>query len=247
MSKNDSPIHSLFLEEDEQAGGWLVTYADLVTLLLVFFLLLYSMSTLNLERFKNALASIQVSLNEDRPAAQLIRIAEISQQTNQPFVLERASGLRTEKKDILQDLTEYIEEENLGDHIIYYQSQGRIIIQIRGAVLFGSGQADINRTAFPILGDISTLLEEYADYSINIKGHTDNQPIATAQFPSNWELSAVRATSVLKFFISEGIDARRLTATGYGDLMPLVPNTTPANRAQNRRVEFVLEKQEPWQ
>ena len=82
------------------------------------------------------------------------------------------------------------------------------------------------------------------DYTINIKGHTDNIPISTDIFPSNWELSAIRATTVLKYLISRGLPPDRLTATGYGDVMPLLPNTSEENRAQNRRVEFVLEKKE---
>ena len=88
------------------------------------------------------------------------------------------------------------------------------------------------------------LFMAFPEYTINIKGHTDNIPIATRQFPSNWELSAIRATTVLKHLISRGIAPKRLTATGYGDKIPLEPNTTDANRARNRRVEFVLEKKE---
>ena len=92
---------------------------------------------------------------------------------------------------------------------------------------------------------MTAIAREYPEYTINIKGHTDDIPIATERFPSNWELSAVRATTVLKYLIGKGISARRLTATGYGDSDPLVPNTSDRNRAVNRRVEFVLEKKAP--
>jgi len=84
--------------------------------------------------------------------------------------------------------------------------------------------------------------DDYSEYSVNIKGHTDDRPILTKEFPSNWELSSIRATTVLKYLIQGGIDPGRLTATGYSDLLPLVANDTPENRAINRRVEFVLEK-----
>jgi chemotaxis protein MotB len=111
-------------------------------------------------------------------------------------------------------------------------------------VLFNSGSATLNKNALPILDKIARLLFEYPEYNINIKGHTDNVPISTKQFPSNWDLSAIRATTVLKYLIQKGIKPERLTATGYGDVMPLVPNTSAENRAINRRVEFVQEKTE---
>jgi len=93
-----------------------------------------------------------------------------------------------------------------------------------------------------LLDDIISMVNEYNEYNVNIKGHTDNRPIRTLQFPSNWELSAIRATTVLKFLVDGGVDAKRLTATGYGSKLPLASNTSEKNRAKNRRVEFVLEK-----
>ena len=88
------------------------------------------------------------------------------------------------------------------------------------------------------------MFRDHADYRIAIRGHTDDLGIDTAQFPSNWELSAVRATTVLRYFIGQGIDPERMTATGYADYLPLVENNSVENRARNRRVEFVLEKEE---
>ena len=87
------------------------------------------------------------------------------------------------------------------------------------------------------------MFSDHADYRIAIRGHTDDRNIQTRQFPSNWELSAVRATTVLRFFIQQGIDPQRMTATGYADYIPLVDNDSAENRARNRRVEFVLEKE----
>ena len=94
-----------------------------------------------------------------------------------------------------------------------------------------------------IFANLTFLFRQYADYRIGIRGHTDDLDIETVQFPSNWELSAVRATTVLRYFIEEGIDPERMTATGYADFIPLVNNDSPENRARNRRVEFVLEKE----
>jgi chemotaxis protein MotB len=117
-----------------------------------------------------------------------------------------------------------------------------LVIQIRGQVLFPSGSATLSREAESIMDQIARIVSRYTEYMVNIKGHTDNVPISTAKFDSNWELSALRATSVLKYFIKRGINPLRLTATGYADILPLVPNNSDENRSRNRRVEFVLEK-----
>ena len=127
---------------------------------------------------------------------------------------------------------------------IYLQVlDGKIVIRIHGKLLFPTGSTRLNKRAEPILDDIISILKEYAEYSINIKGHTDNVPISTPQYASNWELSAIRATTVLRYLIKSGVNPKRLTATGFGDMFPRVPNTSEKNRAINRRVEFVLEKE----
>jgi chemotaxis protein MotB len=113
---------------------------------------------------------------------------------------------------------------------------------IKGAVLFESGSVDLNHESYPILDNIVQIVDHYSEYTVNIKGHTDDKSISTSRFPSNWELSAIRATTVLQYLIKKGIDPARLTATGYGDLFPLAPNNSVENRALNRRVEFELAK-----
>lgn len=94
------------------------------------------------------------------------------------------------------------------------------------------------------MDEIAQIIQEFPDFNVNIKGHTDNVPISTNKFPSNWELSAIRATTVLRRLTEKGIGAERLTATGYAELLPLGPNDTDEDRQKNRRVEFVLEKED---
>lgn len=237
----DSSNNDMFLEESEEAG-WIVTYSDLVTLLLVFFVLLYSISSLNTEKFKKVIQSIRVSLGEDRTAIGLLEIIEVPKTPDSEITIEELTGLKKTKDPILEDISQFITEKNMGDNIVLQILENKIIIRIRGKALFKSGSASLTKEAIPILNEIAKIIDEYSEYSANIKGHTDNVPISTAQFPSNWELSAVRATTVLKYLIKEGISPSRLTATGYGELLPLAPNTSEKNRARNRRVEFVLEK-----
>ena len=228
--------------EDEDEATWIVTYADLMTLLLVFFILMYAISSVNLIKFKDVLTSIQVSLGERDPGIGLMEIVKPTQ-FDQKVSLSDLSGLQSRENEMLGAIDDLIQEKQLGKHIIAKISEGKIYIQIRGKVLFASGAAQLNDDAKPILDKIVGIIQDYEEFNVNIKGHTDNTPISTAQFASNWELSAIRATTVLKYLIDGEVNPMRLTATGYGDLLPLVANDSVENRAINRRVEFVLERE----
>ena len=239
MEQKENPIAELM--EEEQAG-WIVTFADLMTLLLVFFVLLYSVSSLDLEKFKKAISSIQVSLGEEEPSIRLLDITGGVGSPDKKISLEEITGLRPRKQRIMKEINKFIEQKKLGEHVNVKIYKGKVITQIMGKALFESGSAEFVSEGKPILDEIIEVIKRFPEYDINIKGHTDDVPISTERFPSNWELSAIRATTVLKYLIQEEVDPARLTATGYGELLPLVPNDTPENRARNRRVEFVLEK-----
>ncbi len=237
------------IADEEGAPAWMVTFADLVTLLLVFFILLFSISSVETEKFKSVLSSIQLALNDKHPIAQHIIIETVSSTTeadSNPIIPQPIAEPKkpSDKEQLLDDIESMILEQRLGKFVYVYSEGDHIIIRIKGTILFPSGDVVLFDDAVPIFEDIYYLFKKYADYNIDIKGYTDNSPIATKQFPSNWELSAVRATTVLRFFIDQGIDPTRMSATGYADLFPIASNTTEAGRAQNRRVEFVLEKQE---
>lgn len=240
------------IAEEEGAPAWMVTFADLVTLLLVFFILLFSISSVETERFKSVLSSIQIALNQNTPAARQIIIQPVASpsEPNIPAIIPEPDSSKqdepqdSDKDKLVNDIEAMIQEQRLGEFVYVYTEGERIIIRIKGTILFPSGDVQLFEDAMPIFDDIRYLFEKYADYNIDIKGYTDNQPITTARFPSNWELSAVRATTVLRFFIDQGIDPSRMSATGYSELFPIASNETIEGRAQNRRVEFVLEKEE---
>lgn len=240
--------------DEESTSDWLITYADLMTLLLVFFVLLFSLSTFNVLKFKEILESIRVNPGQGEPTTSLIEFMELPDAIQTELSIEQLTGLKPKPKsqpggvtqpdeDILEDISQYITQKKIGKFVVLEVLDGKIIIRVRGKVLFKSGSAVLNKKAEPILDEIISVLEEYMEYAVNIKGHTDNRAISTARFQSNWELSAIRATAVLKYLIKNGVPAKRLTATGYGEMFPVVPNNSEKNRAINRRVEFVLEKE----
>lgn len=238
MASNNHSSHSASLFEDEHEDdpkAWLVTYADMVTLLLAFFVVLNSYSKTDEEKFKMAVSSIQTTITSD--AAQ--QLGFVDTEINIYKTKEQKEAHAIYKK-----LEELIETQNLAQQLEANLDETRIIIRLKDSLVFTSGSAKLNPLATPIFDEIIILLSGYPDYDINIKGHTDNVPINTPQFPSNWELSAIRATTVLRYFIDNAIDPMRLTATGYGDIIPIEENNSAHNRAINRRVEFVLEKNE---
>ncbi len=239
----DNSYNNGFITYDDEST-WLVTYADLMTILLVFFVLLYTLAFFEKEQYRHAVESIKVQIEEDENLIGLMELMEIPEQVDTQISIEDITGLNSREKSLFENITRFARNSQHNDNISTRILDGKIIVNVKGKALFNSGSASLNNTAIVIFDEIIQILNDYPDYNINIKGHTDNKPISTPKFPSNWELSAVRATTVLKYLVTKGVVPQRLTATGYGDIMPLAPNTSDENRAQNRRVEFVLEKKE---
>jgi len=241
------------LVEEDDSNSWVVTFADLVTLLLVFFVLLFALANADKGKYESILTDLNITVDHGGAHISLIELIHNEMLGNQEVSLEELIGLHVSK-----DVEEVIETNSLapeiladinnatkdfGEYVEVFNEGDVVIIRIKGKLLFASGQAKLNSAALPIFNKILKVFIEYPDYNIRIEGHTDNIPIKTLQFPSNWELSAIRSTTVLRYFIEQEINPARLTATGYGDLLPLVENDSKINRAKNRRVEFVLEKE----
>ena len=238
------------IDSEEGGNAWVVTFADMMTLILVFFILLYTLSELEDEAYRELVTSIQV-LDGDGNQISVIDFAKSRGRDPQPLqVVEDMLGVNPSgqviesiKPAMVSDLERMVDSIDQSDSVEVAFSGDQINIQIDGRLLFPSGKAELKDEARIIFANLGHMFRQYADYRIAIRGHTDDRDIETVQFPSNWELSAIRATTVLRFFIQQGIDPERMTATGYADFIPLVDNSTPENRARNRRVEFVLEKE----
>ncbi|MDH3762609.1 MAG: OmpA family protein [Gammaproteobacteria bacterium] len=236
---------------DEEGGSaWVVTFADMMTLILVFFILLYTLADFEDEAYKELIESVQIVDGEGSQIS-VIDFATRKGRNPEPLkVVEDMLGmnpgnvpLENMKPALVSEMENMIEHTDINDSVELTYNGDQINLQIDGRYLFSSGQAELKDRARYIFANLGQMFRDHADYSIAIRGHTDDRNIQTTQFPSNWELSAVRATTVLRFFIQQGIDPVRMTATGYADYLPLVDNDSTENRARNRRVEFVLEKQ----
>jgi len=239
----DISYNSAFIAYDDDAT-WLITYADLMTLLLVFFVLLYSLAFFEKEKYKAKVKTIIGQLEHDRTPKGVLEVFDAPGTPDRRISIEDITGLRSRETTLIKTINRFAQKTGQDKSISTQAEQGKIIITVSGETLFSSGSADLNPSAFPVFNQLIETFDAFPEYNINIKGHTDNIPISTRDFPSNWELSAIRATTVIKYLVSRGVAPQRLTATGYGDIMPQVANTTEENRARNRRVEFVLEKKE---
>jgi chemotaxis protein MotB len=232
-------------EEHENHERWLVSYADFITLLFAFFVVMYSVSSVNEGKYRTVSESIKTALNpiNSIPASRLPftvgnakpkTIPSDSVGTNDPVIRRMREILTRLNPNLKGDISEVKVTET---------GRGTIMISLPESILFQSGEARVRSEALPFLKALAEVLIEM-DRHVRIIGHTDNVPIRTAQFPSNWELSAGRAVMVVRIF-SElyGVPVSHLSATGFADAKPLESNDTSAGRTKNRRVEIlILEK-----
>lgn len=230
----------------------MVSYADFITLLFAFFVVMYALSTVNEGKYRvlsDSLVSAfrNVQVNTSSPAAQVISPpAPLVQKINATNRAQEASRqkrrdkMRNVAKDIMDVMAPLIEQ---GKVRVIETSRG-VTVEINDSVLFSPGQAMLQPPLAKAMRAIADVLAS-TDFPITIEGHTDNVPIKTAQFPSNWELSAVRATTVLRLFADAGVSADRLTAIGYADTRPVEPNLLAEGRARNRRVNILIDSSAP--
>ncbi len=235
-------------DEHDNHERWLVSYADFITLLFAFFVVMYALSSVNEGKYRilsdsmvSAFRNIQANSSTQMPIVVTPPIA-LAQKQNQAARQQeiekqkRRDKMRNVAKEILDVMAPLIEQ---GKVRVIETSRG-VTIEINDSILFSPGQALLQPVSARAMRAIAQVLAP-TDFPITIEGHTDNVPISTAQFPSNWELSAVRATTVLRLFSDSGVAADRLTAIGYADTRPVEPNILADGRARNRRVTILID------
>lgn len=233
--------------EHDNHERWLISYADFVTLLLAFFVVMYAISSVNVVKyqvFSNSLVSAfgkegDTPLeNRTQPSEQDILLKSLVDRRNarlaerERMQQERLQGIASNLSQAMQPLV------NSGQVRITQTKRG-VELDISASVLFAQGEADLQAGAVKILDQVAQVLKP-GDQLIEVEGHTDNTPISTARYPSNWELSSARSSSVVRLFIDHGVGQSRLTAIGSADNHPVASNNTPDGRALNRRVAIVI-------
>ena len=241
------------VEEHENHERWLVSYADFITLLFAFFVVMYAISTLNEGKYRVLSDALGVAFRNDKVVtAQSNGMAPINRTS--PSALPPRPGMkvpdpmRREQERKLLDLAAKIKDAlaplvKTGQVRLTQLPRG-IAVEINASLLFAPGQATLQPDSIAALEPVAGVRAATPD-PIQVEGHTDNLPIASAQFPSNWELASARASSVVRLFVSTGVDPARMTASGYADNRPMESNDTPEGRARNRRVTLMIIAAQP--
>ena len=206
-------------------------YGDIMTLLLTFFVLLISFSTIEENNFRRSLASFQEALGLMPHELSMIYFEKTPSVRSDPAIPSH---------EIIRRLRNAIYSAGLKGQMKVVRDKEGIRITIKSPILFDSGKADLRPDAMPVLEELVTILEQSPNFVV-VEGHTDNVPIHTEGFPSNWELSTARAISVMRLLNEGGgFESARFAVAGYGEYHPLEPNNTPQGRQENRRVEILL-------
>lgn len=226
---------------------WLVSYADFITLLFAFFVVMYALSSVNEGKYKVFNVSMSQAFGTQGAVAEGGTMKLTEQEMYFKSLVDRRNARLAEKQrklnERMQKLNESLTTKMAGfvknGQMTVSQSNRGVTLDINASMLFKPGEAAVQPEAVATLADVAKILSE-EDMSIEVEGHTDNIPISNAQFPSNWELSSARASSVVRLFIEQGIVATRLKAAGLADNVPVQENSTIEGRARNRRVAVTV-------
>ncbi len=226
--------------------NWRTTFNDMITLLMVFFVLLFSMSSMSKSQGMEFLNKLQSGLGIMKPGQKTwVGVVEAPDQElpleneEELEVLMKATEMERTKEAMLGQIEAAFGGPGSPSGIEGTLTEEGIRVRIRGDFLFELGQAEIKENVKIELAKLSDFLATIPN-EVVVEGHTDDIPIRSGRYPSNWELSVARAVNVLKFLVQSGVSPHRLCAVGYGELKPVVPNVSSENRAKNRRVEILI-------
>ena len=254
-------------EEHENHERWLITYADMITLLMVLFIVLFAIGQTDLKKFAQLRDSLngshggksgtpvfdggagplQGSLNihpKEKLGVQDVA-ASVEQQRAEALEQKQQHDAAVQKQDqtfdaAKQQIQKQLDSVGLGGTVQFHkEARGLIVTVVSDRVLFDLGSADLRPEGTQVLNGMAPALVNMPN-AITIEGHTDNRPINSTLYTTNWELSTARATSVLRYLVTKGMPGNRLAAAGYADQKPIAANDTEAHRAENRRVEVVI-------
>ncbi|MGH1440389.1 MAG: flagellar motor protein MotD [Cellvibrionaceae bacterium] len=231
---------------------WLVSYADFVTLLFAFFVVMYSISQVSESKYRVLSETMTQIFNEPKRSLEPIQVGDVSRSGTTTPAAEENSNQKIESQgafdktaDLPQLSDQFTEQfsDLIDDEVIQVNSNEYWLqISLSNSILFPLGSVNPTIEAKTVLSEVANLLDGFNN-PIHVEGYTDNVSVNSVQFPSNWELSSARAASIVKLLVGEGIDEKRLAAVGYGEHHPIAENETPEGRAQNRRVVLMIARE----
>jgi chemotaxis protein MotB len=233
-------------EEHEEGHDerWLVSYADFITLLMVLFVILYSMGQVDIEKYRRLADSMRSAFTLGG-ASQVVD-SQINQAggksedgTAKPIVVPGIPEGPTQSEEVAGELTNMLAAQNLGNQVSVQTNIEGVLISLSERLIFREGEANLPAEALPVLDTIVGMLRPISN-KIRLVGHTNNSPSINPVYPTNWELSLARATTVAKYLMNAGIAPERIIISGQGEYAPVFPNDTEAHKALNARVEIII-------
>jgi chemotaxis protein MotB len=235
-------------EAHENSERWLLTYSDLITLLMIFFIVMYASSNVDVKKYNSLAQSLNTALgsggggsmigNEGGGIVDLGGVGSVETGSNAQSAATAAEQIDMQKLE--GELNNYLKEEGLDKSAVVQLNERGLGIVLKDSIVFDSGIAEIRDVSIDKIVKIGRILNKTNSY-VRVEGHTDNVPINTQLFKSNWQLSSIRAANVVELLISQaGMSPDKISAVGYGEFRPIADNSTSEGRAKNRRVEIII-------
>lgn len=237
--------------EDSHLDRWQVSYADFITLMFAFFVVMYSISSVNEAKYRQFNNSVKVALflpstptapllsPPSQPLQQTLYLNKVWVDKHTAQLGEQQRKVEERMKKLARDLNQVMAEMIKQQKVSINITKRGVVMDISANTLFDSGEAVLHASSLNELRAVAHVLSR-EDMPVEVEGHTDDIPIATAQFPSNWELSSVRASTVTRILMENGVSEKRLSVIGLASNQPLLPNNSTENRARNRRVTITI-------
>ncbi len=231
---------------DGEGGGerWLVSYSDFITLLMVLFVVLYSMGQVDVEKYRQLAESMRTAFTLGGPLK--VVDAQINQNggnmkdgQSKPIVVPGIPQQPPKSEEVAGQLTQMLSSQNLGNEVSVQTNIEGVLISLSEKLVFQPGSSELPPEVLPVLDTIAGMVRPI-DNTIRLVGHTDNTPPVDPRYPTNWELSMARAMAVANYLVNAGVSADRLMVAGRGEYSPVFPNDTPEHRALNGRVDIII-------
>lgn len=227
-------------EEPENHERWLLSYADFITLLMIFFIIMYSMSEMDKSKYNELASAFSVEMGGGGTG--ILKGGNGTTDT-ETSVADKVVTEEQKQEEVKESIDAYIDTSELNDSVTTSIEERGLVLSFNDALFFDSGNAEIKVDQIKKFADIGELLNQPAlkDSFIRVEGYTDSVPVSNPQYKSNWDLSALRASNVAQIIIKDsGIDPKRISVVGYGEYRPKADNQTKEGRLENRRVDILI-------
>ena len=227
-------------EKPENHERWLLTYSDLITLLMIFFVIMYAMSNVDASKYQQMAESLKISMGGGKSIIANQDAVSITQKSKPVNTDIQPDSEQQKLEELKKQVDQYLDKNGMSQSVSTQIDERGLVVSLNDTLFFDSGRAEIKPESQNKIIEIGKILNGLGNY-MRIEGHTDNVPISNGEFSSNWQLSCARAANVTEFFIANcGIQPQKLSAVGYGEYRPVADNSTEEGRAKNRRVDIII-------